>query len=190
MVGMTRGGDWAVSVYDRAYRRVHRLDAPSAVVPPVLCVELRRSRRDFVLPDGVNVHRGDQIGMIHFDNRAVLAIHRATPRRTAVGIQLRRAIVASLNRLASECVADRRFGDVRAFCVVTIYDRLLRRLGFAVEEDAVWWPRLVAGYQRRLVSTLDPRGGRRERDAVRAERWWISRDRLIEQYETSERRTA
>ncbi len=184
MARATPLGDWAVSVYDHVYRVCHELDSARAAVPPLLCVEVRRCRGLRRLSDGVRVRAGDRIGVLHLNNRAVVQIHGAGRQPIAIGLEFRRGLLRSLRRLAVESEPGRPFAAVTAFTAVTIFHRQLQRLGFEVEPRGLWWPRLTGLYQCRLLAVLHPDGpGRLVRlPTRRAERLWMSRERLVARY--------
>jgi hypothetical protein len=170
----------AIGAYDQLYRLWHRLDAPRAVVPPLLRVETRRAFRTVRVGDGTLVRPGDRVGMIHLDNDAIAALHARRLRPHELGLEFRDGMFASLRTLAA-LAAGGRFADVRAFAAVTILHRGLRRVGFELEPGALRAPWLTAGYQRFLLAALHPDASARlQRLAgARAERLWISRERLI-----------
>ncbi len=92
---------WIVERFDLGYRTLHALDAPAAQVGPALCLELRRSRRNRQLPDGTTVRRGDPIGILHLNNRRILALHHGSPGQRTVGLLFRRRVLALLEVLAA-----------------------------------------------------------------------------------------
>jgi hypothetical protein len=184
MDSVQRRGDRAIAIYDGVYRRVHGLENARSAVPPLLCVQVRRCRRHLVLWDGVALRPGDLIGNLHLSNDGVAAIHGNGRSPMAVGLEFRRQVQASLRILAARAGTGGAVADVRAFAAVTIFHRPLRRLGFDIEPSGLWWPRLTSAYQRRLLAWLHPDGlTRLTRMATpRAERSWISRERLIALY--------
>jgi hypothetical protein len=181
----TSCGDWAISIYDRVYRFCHGLDRAHAAVPPLLRVEVRRSRRRLRLSDGVTIRPGDRVGVLHLDNAAVAALHDHGLRPVAVGLEFRRQMLASMHRLAARARDEGGIVDVVAFSAVTIFYRPLQRLGFEVEAAGLWWPRLTGVYQGRLLATLHPDGWQRlaRMPTRRAERLWLSRHQLIARYD-------
>ena len=95
------------------------------------------------------------------------------------------ALVSSLHELARLAGPGGRLTDVTAFSATTIFfHQGFTRLGFAPEDDAPAWPRLVAAYQRALLASLHPAGpvplGRSS--YRRAGRLWISRENLLARY--------
>jgi len=172
---------WVIERLDRGYRRLHTLDAPASQVGPALCLEIRLSRRARALPDGTTVRRGDPIGILHLNNRRMLALHHESPGQRAVGLIFRRRFVASLEALATLAADGGRLGHARAFTATTIFGGL-ERVGFAeAAGDRLRWARAIAAYQRALLAALHPTGAARPRLATltRAHRLWISRDRLL-----------
>jgi hypothetical protein len=168
--------DRAIALWDGVYRRWHRLDAPSAQVPPVLCLAVARAWRLHHLCDGTAVRRGDRYGELHLDNAAVLALRQSglTPMRLALMFRHElRASLATLARLSLDC--DRVRGLV-AFSAVTIFEHGLARLGFDGEDGGLLAPRVTGAYQHALLASLAaPPASHR---APRAHRMWISRRRL------------
>lgn len=146
----------------------------------MLRVETRRSHRTVRLADGILVRPNDRIGMIHLDNEAVATLHTDGLPPNVVGIAFRRQMLASLGVLAALASCE-RFAGVRAFVAVTILHRGLRRVGFEVEPGGLRMPKLTASYQRTLLASLHPRAAARLQRlaSARAERLWISRERLI-----------
>ena len=174
----------AIAVYDRAYRLWYALDRPAAAVPPALRVEIRRSYRTVRLAAGLVICRGDRIGVLHLDNARLAALHGNGRPPIAIGLEFRRLFVASLDALAERARPGQRLAEVPAFMAITIFHHGLQRLGFEPEPDGLTWPRLTAAYQRALLASRHPDGVvRLHRVAsARAERLWISRDRLLARY--------
>lgn len=183
MSSAQRPSDRAIAVYDRVYRLSHGLESARSAVPPLLCVEVRRCHRDLLLPDSVRLRPRDRVGILHLNNEGVAAIHGNGRSPMAVGLEFRRQMRASLRTLATR-VETGAFADVRAFAAVTIFHRLLRRLGFEIEPHGLWCPHLTGAYQRRLLAWLHPDGLTRLAHMAtrRAERLWISRERLLVSY--------
>jgi hypothetical protein len=175
---------WAIALYDRLYRSLHRLDTPAARVGPAFCVEVRRARGDRRLADGVVVTRGDRIGVLHLNNDRIVTLHVNGASPVAVGLEFRRQLVASLSELAVLAAPGGRLHDVRAFAATTIFHRGLVRLGFRPDPDDLAWPRLVGAYQRALLASLHPRGPVRVQGAAYqcARRLWLSREVLLVRY--------
>ena len=168
-----------ITAYDRAYRRWHALDRPAAEVPPALRVEIRRSYRTVRLTEAV-IGYGDRVGVLHLDNLRVATLHEHRESPMAVGLQFRRLLVASLEALADRTRPAGELAALPAFMAVTIFHHGLKRLGFEAEPRGLFWPRCTAVYQRALLASLHPDGVfRLQRVAfTRAERLWISGDRL------------
>jgi hypothetical protein len=174
----------AISVYDRLYRVCHRLDREQAAVAPVLRVEVRRVLRGIRLSDGIRLRLGDRVGVLHLDNHAVANIHADDLSPLSIGLEFRRQFLESLATLAALAQPGGRFVVVRAFTAVTIFHQGLQRLGFELEPDRLVWAWLTTAYQRRLLALLHPGGASRLQAlaARRAERLWISRQRLLALY--------
>ena len=174
----------AVAVYDRVFRVWHALDRPAAVVPPALRVESRRAYRTIRLSDGTVIRAGDRVGALHLDNERVAALHQSGRSPLAIGLEFRRLLLTSLETLAAATAPGGWLAGVAAFVVVTIFHRGLPRLGFETDPNGLAWPRLTASYQRALVASLHPKGVLRlpRLASIRAERLWISRDRLLALY--------
>jgi hypothetical protein len=176
---------WALACYDAVYRARHHLDTPESEIGPCLRIELRPSPWTFRFADGSVVRRGDQIGMLHLNNDVVVALHADGLTPMAIGLQFRRNIFVSLRVLAQRVLHDPRFADVHALCATTIlHAHMRRRLSFEVEPGALLSPRLVALYQRTLLTWLHPAGRLRLRgcDFDTAARLWLSRATLIARY--------
>jgi hypothetical protein len=176
---------WAVTVYDRTYRFLHRLDSAEAEVGPAVRIEVRRSHRILRLGDGTSIRRGDRIGVLHLNNALMAALHSDGRPPIAVGLEFRRQLLSSLHELARLAGPGGRLTDVKAFSATTIFfHQGLTRLGFTAENRAPACPRLVAAYQRALLVSLHPAGGVRLRRSShrRALRLWISRENLLARY--------
>jgi hypothetical protein len=172
--------DRAVALWDGVYRRWHRLDSPSAQVPPVLCLGVGRAWRVHRLGDGTAVRRGDLYGELHLDNAAVVALRRAglSPMRLALMFRHEfRASLTTLARLSLECDGYR---SLVAFSAITIFADGLARLGFDVEDGGLIAPRITGAYQHALLASLAARPASHR--SPRAHRMWISRGRLRMMY--------
>jgi YkoP domain len=171
---------WAVAIYDRLYRFWFGLDTAESEVGPALRIQVERSRRTILLDDGTTIHRGDPIGVIHLNNEHVKTIHADCSSPAKVGLEFRRQLLASLRELARLTESGGRLSECKAFTATTIFHRGLKRFGFEATRDHLLFPGLVAFYQRALLSSLHPAGRLRLHRSTyaRAERLWISRDRL------------
>ena len=178
------GFRWAVVGYDRVYRFVRRLDTPASEVGAAIRIEIRRSRRRVQFGGGTVVRPGDCIGVIHLNNeRVAAACDGLTP--LAVGLQVRRQFVASLQVLARLAADGGPLDAVQAFSATTFrFHRGLGQLGFDLDARSLRWPGLVAAYQRALLESLRPGSGLRLRHSTyhRAQRVWISRGELLRRY--------
>jgi hypothetical protein len=129
---------WAIRLYDRVYRSIHRLDTPGSAVGPALCVEVRRSYRRHHLGDGTIVRASDLIGVLHLNNARVAALHVDRLSSIAVGLEFRRQVLASLRCLAAEASPGGRLATLEAFTATTIFhEGLLPRLGFEVGDGCL-----------------------------------------------------
>ena len=176
---------WAVLVYDRLYRFLHGLDGAASEVGSAARIAVRRSHRTLQLAGGMTIRSGDRIGVLHLNNAFIAALHADGLPPIAVGLEFRRQLVSSLHELARLAGPGGRLSDVKAFSATTIFfHQGLTRLGFAPEDDAPPWPRLVAAYQRALLASLHPAGPVRLRRSSyrRALRLWISRENLLARY--------
>lgn len=175
---------WPITVYDRLYRLAFGLDRPAAQVGPAVRLAVQRCRRTLRLADGTVVRPGDLIGVLHLHNERVAALHGGGVDPWAVGLQIRRQVLASLRELAGLAEAGGRLAGLRAFTATTIFHRGLRRLGFEpAASDHARFP-LAGAYQRALLASLHPDGPERlsASSFQRAERLWISRQRLRAMY--------
>ncbi|MBI4011251.1 MAG: hypothetical protein HY359_02995 [Candidatus Rokubacteria bacterium] len=173
---------WTVVAYDRLYRFVHHLDTPASEVGPVLRLEVGRSLRRRRLPDGTLLRRGERIGLLHLNNARLALLRAREPSLLSAGLALRRDFFASIRALAALARDGGPLGGIPAFAATTIHHTQLRRLGFEPEPDGAVWPRLVALYQRALLSSLHP-GARLNRPAYRqARRLWLSRQALVTRF--------
>ena len=181
---------WAIRLYDRVYRFWHRLDTPGADLPPVLRIEIRRSFRTVRLSAGVVVRRGDRIGVLHLNNERIAALHSNGLSLLAIGLEVRRAMMASLHELATLMAPGSQLADLHAVVAVTIFHHGLRRLGFEIDPRGLTTPGLTTAYQRALLASFHPSGRLRilGMTSARAERGWISREKLRALYASVVRR--
>ncbi len=180
----------AVEMYDGAYRVLHGLERPSAQVPPVLRLEVRRSVRRLALGDGTVVRLGDRVGVLHLDNRRLATVHARGSTPLAIGLEFRRELLASLRGLAHRARPGGSLADVVAFSATTILHHGLPRIGFERDPVRIAWPRITTGYQLALLATLHPNGWLRAArlNGCRSERLWISRRKLLALYGVPARR--
>jgi hypothetical protein len=172
-----------VTGYDALYRFVQGLDHPRTEVGSALRIVVRRCLTTHRLPSGTVVPRGAHVGILHVDNAHVIVLHARGLTPIQVGLAFRRQMITSLATLAALSRPGARFDGVEAFTAVTIFHTGLERLGFEVEADGLAWPQLVASYQRTLLRAIHPGGTRLgKRTRARAERLWITRQRLVELY--------
>lgn len=174
----------AIAAYDWLYRAVHGLNTSTSAVGPILRLVVRRSYRTVRLADGTLVRFGDRVGFLHLNNERVVGLQSDGLSPLATGLEFRRLLIASLRALATLVGPGGRFGTVRAFAAITIFHQGLCRLGFEAEDNGLRWPRLVAAYQRALLTSL--RDGRpvslRGATYHHAERVWISGQTLVQRY--------
>lgn len=172
--------------YDRAYRWLHGLSIPDALVGPVLRVRVTRYRgRPLTLGDATPIRQGDPIGDIHLDNERVAAFHDGGRRSRWAGLAFRRAFHASLLALAEQALTSPRYQAVRAFTATTIFHEGTDLMGFETRPvPSRWGARLVAAYERSLLAHFHPLGRRRpgRYRFGEARQIWISRDDLIRRY--------
>lgn len=173
---------WPLALYDRAYRWAYGLDQSTARIGPLICLAQQRGRSVVVLADGTVLRPGDAIGVIHLDNAAVVALHADGLGPLARGLEFRRQLVASLRELAVLASPEGRLEHLQAFAAVTIFGGL-RRLGFQHTPGPVF-PRIVAAYQRALLSHLHPAGRLWSETGAHpsAYRLVISRGKLLTRY--------
>lgn len=166
----------AIAVWDRVYRRWHRLDAPASKVPPLLSISIGRAWRSHRLPDGTVLRSGDRYGELHLDNACVAALRQRGLSSIQLGLRFRRELRESLTTLARLSGGDGRFAHLVAFSAITIFHQGLSRLGFEVETDGLLAPRITGAYQHALLLALAARPGLHR--SPHAQRLWISGPRL------------
>lgn len=171
---------------DLAYRWLHGLLDPAAQVGEALRVELACYRGPtLTLADGTKVRPGDRIGIIHLRNERVAALHGDGSETPTAGLKFRRAFVASLAELARRVGESDRYVGVKAFTAETILHRGTQRAGFEILPiPSATWSRLVAAYERALLTRYHPLG-RRRASRLRfseARAIWISRTALLRRY--------
>jgi hypothetical protein len=174
----------ALRIYDVLYRALHRLEDHAAQVPPILCLEIRRSLRRITLRDGTAIRLGDPIGILHLDNRRLGRLHAPGKRPVTVGLEFRRALFTSLRGLACRASGNGPYAHVTAFAFITILHHGLPRIGFERDPAGLVWKRLTSAYQRALLAAFHPDGSRRASrlQTSQAERLWISRATLLKLY--------
>jgi hypothetical protein len=182
---------WAIALYDRVYRLCRGLDTATSEVGPALRIEFRRACRRLRLGDGTAVGRWDVVGVLHLNNERLRRLAAGDVNRLAVGLGVRREIVASLRALAVLTAPGGRAAGAVAFTATTIHHRGLLGLGFERDPVPPPWPRVTAAYHRALRAAIHPaRTPRRRRRPARerAERLWLSRRRLLALYGTPDTR--
>ena len=172
--------------YDFAYRWLHGLTDPASAVGPVLRVRVTRHRgRPLILGDGTSIRRGDPIGDIHLDNERMAALHEGGRRSRWAGLAFRRAFHASLEALAEAVGNAPRYRGVTAFTATTIFHKGTDLMGFEIRPlSRRFAARLVAAYERSLISRFHPLGRQRPGRFRfgEARQIWISREELIRRY--------
>jgi hypothetical protein len=173
---------WPIAVADRLYRRLNGLDHPRCQVGPVLRLKVRTSRRNVRLGDGTVVHRGDPIGALHLNNERVLGLHHECLPPTALGLEFRRRLLASLDELARLTDPGASLEHVVSFTATTVRHRGLGRLGFQPALGGSAGSAIIGAYQRAVCASLRP-GERTRLDApirrrARARQLWIPREEL------------
>jgi len=173
---------WLVASCDRGYRFFYSLDTSASEVGPTVRIEVRRSHRTLHLADGTTIRPCDRVGVLHLNNDRVVGLHADGVSPTAMGLEFRRQLLASLHALARLAGPGGRLSDVRAFEATTIFfHQWFGRLGFEADPYGLAWPRLVAAYQRALRAYLLHAGPARHRHA---QRLWISRETLLRRHGT------
>ncbi len=178
-----------VIAYDWGYRLVHRLDRPAACIGPVLRVERCRLRGALQLADGTQLRPGIPIGVLHLDNKRVLALHTSGLRPGAIGFEFRRLFLISLQTLAAGAAEGGPLAPLGAYAATTLFHRRLPALGFTSADggDRSVWRHLVTRYERALLSSLHPAGTARLGRGTRTEarQLWISRAMLLARFRTA-----
>ena len=173
-------------VYDFVYRWLHGLTDPAAAAGPILRVRVTRYRgRPFTLGDAAPIRRGDRVGAIHLDNGRVAALHEGGRQSRWAGLAFRRAFHASLEALAEQVGNTPRYREVRAFTATTIFHEGTDLMGFEIRSlSGRLRARIVAAYERSLVTRFHPLGTRRPGRPrfEEARQIWISREELIRRY--------
>ena len=172
--------------YDFLYRWLHGLTDPASRVGPVLRVRVMRYRgRPFTLGDGTQIRRGDLVGDFHLDNERMAALHEGGRRSRWAGLAFRRVFHASLLALAEQALTAPRFHGVRSFTTTTIFHEGTGLMGFEIRPlSSRFGARVVAAYQRSLITRFHPLGKQRpsRRRFGEARQIWISRDELVRRY--------
>ncbi len=172
--------------YDFLYRWLHGLTNPAVAVGPILRVWVTRYRgRPLTLGDATPIRQGDLIGDFHLDNERTAALHEGGRRSRWAGLAFRRAFHASLEALAEQVGNNPRYREVRAFTATTIFHEGTDLMGFKIRPlSGRLRARIVAAYERFLVTRFHPLGTRRP-GRLRfgeAREIWISREELIRRY--------
>ena len=171
--------------YDRLYLRRHLVrDLPIPGGAVVWLGFARYRGRPLTLSDGTVVRRDDRIGVLHLYNDRVAALHSpdGSPYRGVMALFERFRV--TMRALAKQLAAG-SLGDVRAFTATTVFFTGMARAGFdVVSLGPRYRGRVVAWYQRALITRHHPRGRERARVErfVEARAAWISREALLRRY--------
>lgn len=137
--------------------------------------------RPIVLPDGTSVDRGDVVGELHVDNRALLAT--VGERKWDAAPRMREDL-----RAIAQAVEDGVFGsDLRAFYGMTLLSRAAGRVGFTVRSrhptPLAWFDRI---YMQGLLLLYAPEGSERVARGTSKGFYpgevWLSRGELLRRY--------
>jgi hypothetical protein len=176
---------WLWQGYDLAYRWLHRLGDLPTEKGTILRVGVERHRGPSVrLRDGTVVAPGDLIGTIHFHNEAVAALHDGKVNQIRSGILILRAFERSLHALARQLDDHPRYEGVKAFTAITILHQSVGGFGFEVHPlPRRWRSRIVAAYERFVLTRFHPLGREREQQKrFDARTIWISSPELRRRY--------
>jgi hypothetical protein len=180
---------------DFLLRRIRGIREFSGDPQCIYRLSLGVARREMLLPDGSRIRRGTPVGHLHLWSEHMPPIP-SSGADLAWANRTLRAVRRSLILLAEYVCGDPRLARVAAFgadnyfVVAPAADRVLRRIGFAVEEDPLPQNRpalialAVARYWAWLLRrAFNPQSaaGLRPRDLHRR-RIWLMRGLLLERY--------
>ncbi|MFI5271952.1 MAG: MFS transporter [Ktedonobacterales bacterium] len=181
--GVARGFLRVWPVYERLWLLFHRVRAIPEAPSGLLLIRFRRYHgRPLTLPDGTVMRRGDRIGELHFDNRAVARI-------AAQGDALRLLplLADDLRALAAWAQTPAVADNLRALYGYTLLGRAAVRLGFMTRErkrtPLTWLDRF---FMIGLLALYNPRGTSRLRQGATYSSFplevWMSRGELGQRY--------
>ena len=176
---------WLWWGYDLGYRWLHGLEDLPTEKGTILRMGVERHRGSRVtLRDGTVVEPGDLVGTIHFHNEAVAALHDGKVNQVRSGILILRAFGRSLQALTRLSDDHPRYREVKAFTAVTIFHQSMEGFGFEVHLlPSGWRGRVVAAYERFVLTHFHPLGRERERQRrFDARVTWISHAELRRRY--------
>jgi hypothetical protein len=172
----------------------------------LLRVSIGKATQDLALSDGVVVHRGDSVGLMHFVNERIPTFAESGP-DLSWAIDFRRRVNYSLQLLARHVKATPAFDNVMAFggeiSFGSRYEEenmrtLLRHIGlepFEPEPPANLWERFIrwgeAVYAESLVWAYNPGSLAGFKSlTTRRDQLWMPRSVLMAKYGSPRRRTA
>lgn len=166
-------------IYDRAYRRVHRLQS----VDDLLFINRKVYRgpaREFA--DGTSLTAGDSIGVIHFNNEYLSRIqalsgNRSSSKRAAFAFGA--ALVKSLHALSAHLSQSHQLSDVQVIGGITWFKAHGREIGFEIEPlPPGRRQRLLRMHFRLLLRLLFPHLAARENHRLEPHQFWMTRTQL------------
>ena len=181
--GMARGFLRFWPIYERLWQALHRVRPVPGAPEGLLRIEFARYRgRPITLPDGTRIQRGDRIGELHINNRAIA---RLAPDGRA--LRLLPSFVASFRALAAWSREPDFPADLRAIYAFTLLGRAGGRLGFTLRErPPTLHTRLDRFFMTGLLALYNPGGTSRLRQGSTYGLFpveiWMSRGELLRRY--------
>lgn len=169
----------AFLLYDRAYHRLHRLQA----VDDLLLISrgiYKGSTRQFA--DGTRLQNGDAMGVIHFNNRFLSRVqtrsgNNSSSKRAAFAFGA--ALIRSLEQLAKQFAESPDMHDLQVIGGVTWFKAHGQQIGFEIEPVAPGpRQRLLRAHFRLMLSLLYPHLAERENHRLEPHQFWMTRSQL------------
>ena len=169
--------------WERVTLFVHHADPIPGAPHDLLHVQFTKHKgRPIVLPDGTVVNKGDRIGEIHINNRAMAEI-------TSRGLSWKvMTMLADDLRALARWTDDPAFpAEVKAFYGFTLLSKGAARLGFTLRDRPhTLHTRLDRFFLMGLMVMYNPSGARRLRSGTTYSSYplevWMSRSELVRRY--------
>ena len=181
--GIARGFLRFWPIYERLWQALHRVRPVPGAPEGLLRIDFARYHgRPITLPDGTRIQRGDRIGELHINNRAIA---RLAPDGRA--LRLLPLFAASFRALAAWSREPGFPADLRAIYAFTLLGRASGRLGFTLRErPPTLHTRLDRFFMTGLLALYNPGGTGRLRQGSTYGSFpveiWMSRGELLRRY--------
>ena len=130
--------------------------------------------------------KGDCIGEIHFDN---IRFQAAGSNLQRAGIKALKLVRQSLPVLAEYLTTQPEFRDVKVYVGTTLLDKGAQGLGFNVLDYPYSNGYLIGILQKIIMRIYHPAGKKRKTESLdrKPKMVWISKDKLLDMYQRSEK---